>query len=119
MSNDDDDFEYERAMEAATLLPDRWYIIFSNKDGDTVTMNAYDTTNEPTDPDYHDSGTVIQNGIIELLENDFERIIEAGMARLAFKELQEQIVEEVNEEMGLGVESKSDNIIKVNFGAKQ
>ena len=117
--NTDLDESLERQLELATLLPERWYIIFSNKDDDTVTMNAYDTTTGPEDPEAYESGVVLQNGIIELLENDFERIVEAGMARLRFKEIQKDIVAEVNEEMGLSIETPGDNIIKVDFGAKQ
>jgi hypothetical protein len=117
---DNDNEDIDKQIEMATLLPDRWYVIFqNNKHDDNVTMSAYDTTSGPQEDGYYDSGTVIQNGIIELLENDFERIVEAGMARLSFKQLEEEIISEVNEELGISIDERGDNIIKVDFGAKQ
>ena len=42
-------------------------------------MSAYDTTTEE-DEEFYEAGTVVTNGIMELLESDFDRVMEAGLA---------------------------------------
>ena len=111
----------ERDFEIASLLKDRWYIILQKNGDEGFRMSAYDTTDLPDDDDYVDSGFVAQQGIIELLENDFERIIEAGLARISFNEMQETLLNELEEE---GVEPRElvteriENVLKVDFGTK-
>jgi len=112
----------DRDFEIASLLKDRWYIILQKNGDEGFRMSAYDTTDLPDDDDYVDSGFVAQQGIIELLENDFERIIEAGLARISFNEMQETILNDLEDE---GVEprelvtERTENVLKVDFGTKQ
>jgi len=112
----------ERDFEIASLLKDRWYIILKKNGEEGFNMSAYDTTDLPDDDDYVDSGFVAQQGIIELLENDFDRIIQAGLARISFNEMQETLLSELEEE---GVEPRElvtdriENVLKVDFGTKQ
>ena len=115
----------ERDYEVASLLPERWYIILSKVNDDNFRMTAYDTTKpEDDDEDSVDAGFVAQQGIIELLENDFEKLLQAGLARIHFNSMKEEILEELEDE---GVELKpSDritgrdkNVIKIDFGTKQ
>jgi len=115
----------ERDFEVASLLPDRWYIILTKVDDDNFRMTAYDTT-KPMDDDDElvDAGFVTQQGIIELLENDFDRLIQAGLARIAFQEMKDTLLQEM-EEHGVDVEprervtERDNNVLKVDFGTKQ
>ena len=112
----------DRDFEIASLLKDRWYIILQKNDEEGFRMSAYDTTDLPDDDDYVDSGFVAQQGIIELLENDFERVVQAGLARISFNEMQDTILNDLEEE---GVEprelvtERTENVLKVDFGTKQ
>jgi hypothetical protein len=116
----------ERNFEIASLLPDKWYIILTKVDDDNFRMTAYDTTRPPQDEDdeFVDAGFVAQQGIIELLENDFERLLQAGLARIHFNGMKEEILEELEEE-GIDLEPKDrvterdKNVLKVDFGTKQ
>ena len=114
----------DRDYEVGSLLPDRWYIILKRKDDESFNMTAYDTTPLPDDEEYMDAGFVAQQGIVEMLENDFDRLIQAGLARISFMEMKDTILQELEEE---GVEfeprdritSRDENIVKVDFGTKQ
>ncbi len=115
----------ERDYEVASLLPERWYIILNKVDDDNFRMTAYDTTRPaPDDEDYIDAGFVAQQGIIELLENDFERLLQAGLARIHFNSMKEDILEELEDE-GIEIEpservtGRDENVVKVDFGTKQ
>lgn len=115
----------ERDYEVASLLPERWYIILNKVDDDNFRMTAYDTTRSvPDDEDYIDAGFVAQQGIIELLENDFERLLQAGLARIHFNSMKEDILEELEDE-GIEIEpseritGRDENVVKVDFGTKQ
>ena len=116
----------EREFEKASLLPERWYIILSRVNDETFNMTAYDTTTiieEEEDDDYMDAGFVAQQGLMELLQNDFDRVMKAGMARIAFYDMAEDIMEEIKEEIDNLDEpkilSKEENVVKVDFGKKQ
>ena len=37
------------------------------------------------DDEYIPAGAVILSGLVELMESDFERVMQAGLARLAFE----------------------------------
>ena len=118
----------EREMEKASLLKNRFYLILNNTDSDTFNMTAYDTT-EPDTVDLEDvpAGMVILSGLIELMENDFERVWDAGMARITFVNLAESFRAEFEndddaenlQEVTDKVLEREDNIVKVNFGEKQ
>lgn len=120
--------DLEREMEKASLLKNRFYLILNNTDSDSFNMTAYDTT-EPDMVNVEDvpAGMVILNGMIEMLENDFERVWDAGMARITFVNLAESFRAEFEDdedadnlrEMTDKVIEREDNIVKVNFGEKQ
>jgi len=116
----------ERDFEIASLLPDRWYIILNKIDDDNFRMTAYDTTRPPQseDDEFVDAGFVAQQGIIELLENDFERLLQAGLARIHFNDIKEELLEELEDE-GVDIEprdrvtGRNQNVLKVDFGTEQ
>ena len=120
--------DLEREMERASLLKNRFYLILNNTDVDGFNMTAYDTT-EPDTIDLEDvpAGMVILSGLIELIENDFERVWNAGMARVTFVNLAESFRAEFEndddaenlQEVTDKVLEREDNIVKVNFGEKQ
>ena len=111
----------EREFEKASLLPERWYIIMSKVNDETFNMTAYDTTTalEEEDDDYMDAGFVAQQGLMELLQNDFDRVMKAGMARIAFYDVAESIMEEIDSVDESRILSKEENVVKVDFGKKQ
>ena len=103
-------------LEKASLLPDRWYIILRKMDDETFSVSAYDTTTED-DEEFYEAGTVVVNGVMELMESDFDVVTAAGLARLAHGHVKEALEEvtgkrEVTREEGT-------NVIKVNFGKIQ
>ena len=103
-------------LEKASLLPDRWYIILRKMDDETFSVSAYDTTTED-DEEFYEAGTVVVNGVMELMESDFDVVTAAGLARLAHGHVKEALEEvpgkrEVTREEGT-------NVIKVNFGKVQ
>ena len=108
-------------IEKASLLPDRWYIIMRSDDEGNFFMSAYDTNEESEYSEYLETGEVVLNGLMELVENDFERVGAAGMARIAFHATKEEIVESVEEEDSDIEVSRlpNSNIVKVDFGKKQ
>ena len=111
----------EREFEKASLLPERWYIIMSKVNDETFNMTAYDTTTalEEEDDDYMDAGFVAQQGLMELLQNDFDTVMKAGMARIAFYDVAESIMEEIDSVDESRILSKEENVVKVDFGKKQ
>ena len=114
-----DEKDMQATLERASLLPERWYLIFKEGESDDhVSMTAYDTTEEDEDDEYIPAGAVILSGLIELMESDFERVMAAGLARLRFLAAQEAMIDVT----GNGVDVKHDpetNIVKVEFGKKQ
>ena len=114
-----DENDIVMSLERASLLKDRWYLILKQGDDDDhVAMTAYDTTEDDEDDEYIPAGTVILSGLVELMENDFERVMQAGLARLAFEATRESMIEET----GNGVDVQHDpdtNIVKINFGKSQ
>ena len=120
--------DLEREMEKASLLRNRFYLILNNTDTDSFSMTAYDTT-EPDTVDLEDvpAGMVILSGLIEMLENDFERVWNAGMARVTFINMAQSFRAEFEDDEDAAnlqkvtdkVIEREDNIVKVNFGEKQ
>ena len=100
----------EREIEKASLLPGRYYIV----------MRA-DEENNFHIRQYLETGEVILNGLMELVENDFERVGHAGLARINFDATREYYMESLeDEESDVQIENLPDsNIVKVRFGRKQ
>jgi len=118
----DDDIEVQ--MEKASLLKEKYYLILSNSDRDSFGMTAYDTTSGDTvNTEEIPAGMVILNGMIELLENDFENVWDAGMARLSFISIAQSFSAEFDDEESKSITDKvlarEDNIVKVDFGDTQ
>ena len=101
----DNDEDFEAVVEKASLLPSRYYVVIRDAE-------------EEEDDEYIPAGAVVLAGIMELMENDFDRIMNAGMARLTFQATKQSMIEEADE--GATVEHLPDsNIVKVNFGKLQ
>jgi len=106
----------EGDFERASLMPNRWYVILRKVDEESFAISAYDTTAED-DEEFYEAGTVVINGIMELLESDFERVMSAGMARLTFDKVKQDMVKE---EDGPSVQhEEGTNIVKIDFGKVQ
>ena len=114
-----DDTEMQTTLERASLLPERWYLVLKQGDDDEhVTMTAYDTTEEDEDDEYISAGSVILSGLVELMESDFDRVMQAGLARLSFEATKASMLED--EENNVDIQHDPDtNIVKINFGKTQ
>ena len=114
--------DIERKLEVASLLSGRYYLILNNNDTDSFSMSAYDT-NSQSDASEIPAGMIILSGLIELMENNFDTIWEAGVTRTKFMAAVENIqVELDDEEVNDAVDkvlSRTGNIIKVDFGKEQ
>mgnify|MGYP003132876353 FL=1 len=109
----------EGEFEKATLMPNRWYIILRKIDEESFQVSAYDTTTED-DEEFYEAGTIVTNGMMELLESDFDRVMEAGLARLAFENVKEKMLDEVDNDNGPTVKHEDGtNIVKIDFGKTQ
>ena len=91
---------------------------FGRRSTQLIGVNAHVTAKDL------ETGEVILNGLMELVENDFERVGHAGLARINFHETQEFIMESISEseteEEKSQIERVPDsNIIKVKFGREQ
>ena len=115
---DDNIEDFEVVLEKASLLPSRYYIVIRDTEEEgSLKMTAYDTTEEEEDDEYVPAGAVVLAGIMELMENDFDRIMNAGMARIRFQATKQDMLEEADDTT---VEHLPDsNIVKVNFGKLQ
>ena len=116
----DNSEDLEMAMERASLLPNRYYIIIRDAEEEGhLKMTAYDTTDEEDeDEEYIPAGAVLLSGMMELMENDFDRVMNAGMARLSFQAAQKSMIEETDEETSVE-HIPGSNIVKINFGKLQ
>jgi hypothetical protein len=114
-----DDKDMQGMLEKASLLPERWYLVFrQGDDDDHVMMTAYDTTIDDEDDEYIPAGAVILSGLVELMETDFERVMSAGLARLQFEATKEAMIEETGNKPDVKHDPET-NIVKVSFGKTQ
>ena len=104
-------------IEKHTLLPDRYYIILTKVNEEEFNMTAYDTTGIV---DYENpcSAAVAQEGMLELLDMDFKRILRAGISRIEYRKALDKD-DRFPEDMKDKAMQKLDNVVKVNFGEKQ
>ena len=114
--------DVDRQLEVASLLSGRYYLILNNNDLDSFSMSAYDTNIRNKNSDIP-AGMIILSGLIELMENNFETIWDAGVARTKFLAAVENIQVELDDdsvdEAVDKVLSRTGNIIKVDFGKEQ
>ena len=86
-------------------------------------MAAYDTNSPDDDEPEVPAGMIILLGIIELMENSFDTIWDAGVARTKFMAAIDNIqIELDDEEVDEAVDkvmSRTGNIVKVDFGKEQ
>ena len=109
----------ESDFEKASLMPNRWYMILRKLDEESFQVSAYDTTTEE-DEEFYEAGTIVINGMMELLESDFDRVMEAGLARLAFDNVKEKLLNETSNDDGPTVKHEDGtNIVKIDFGKTQ
>lgn len=111
----------EGEFEKASLMPNRWYIILRKIDEESFQVSAYDTT-DVEDEEFYEAGTIVTNGIMELMESDFDRVMEAGMARLAFQSVKAKMLGDNDDEQDDGPTVKHEegtNIVKIDFGKTQ
>ena len=113
--------DIKKKVEATSLLPDRYYLIMNYEDEDSFSMTAYDTTKNDFNIEDVPAGMVMLSGMIELMENDFDRVWDAGIARLSFIAMAESFKPESKngEEAIDKIVAREDNIVKVNFGETQ
>ncbi len=114
-----DDKDMEGMLEKASLLPEKWYLVFRRGSSDDhVMMTAYDTTTDDEDDEYIPAGAIILSGLVELMESDFERVMAAGLARLEFVATQEAMIEETDNRPSVKHDPET-NIVKIRFGKTQ
>ena len=114
--------DIQKKVEAASLLPNRYYLIMNYEDEeDSFSMTAYDTTKGEVNMENVPAGMVMLSGMIELMENDFDRVWDAGIARLSFIAMAESFKPESKEgeDAVNKIITREDNIVKVNFGETQ
>jgi len=109
MSDDD-----KKILEKFTLLPNRYYIILEKLSEERFGLSAYDTTKSDRNK-VPCAAEVAQEGLLELLDMDFERVVGAGVARIEMKKLEDHDSNLVK----LKDKLNTDNVIKVDFGEKQ
>jgi len=119
--NDNED-ELTRQMEVASLLQGRYYLILNDNEADSFSMTAYDTVTD-NEQEEIPAGMVILSGMIELLENDFDRVWDAGQARLSFVDLVDglriELEEDGEDNITEKVLAREDNVVKVKFNSEQ
>ena len=93
----------EKEIEKLTLLKDRYYIILHKMDDDTFTLTAYDTTSSYKEGELPCAAAIAQEGILEMMEIDLGSILKLWLVRIKNKDYI----------------PAEDNVIKVDFGAKQ
>ena len=114
-----DDTEMQTTLERASLLPERWYLVLKQGDDEEhVTLTAYDTTEEDEDDEYISAGAVILSGLVELMESDFDRVMQAGLARLSFEATKAAMLEDEKNNVDVQHDPGT-NIVKINFGKTQ
>lgn len=106
-------------MERASLLPGRYYIILRPAEEDTFSMTAYSTSpvDGEIDEDNFDVASIIQMGIIDLIERNTPELFERGLHVMNERVVAEAILEDDDSERAKAV--KEGNVIKVDFGRKQ
>ena len=102
----------KKTIERFTLLPNRYYIILEKVDEELFTLSAYDT-NKVDNPDAEPcAAAVAQEGLLEMLDTQFDHVVGLGVARIETK----KGLERQGEVKG---QILKDNVVKVDFGDKQ
>ena len=115
----DKPIDFESQLEIASLLPNRHYIVLKPVDDDNFTMSAYDTVNADEDDEYFSPAFVVQHGLIAILREQTEYVIERGMEALTHQHIAEAIEEYAEEDSNVkkvAQRVKDGNVVKVDFG---
>jgi len=96
----------KKAIERFTLLPNRYYIILEKVDEEQFTLSAYDTTKSHNPDGVPCAASVVQEGLLEMLDRNFNDVVGLGVSRIEVRK-------------GLERDDPADNVIKVDFGEKQ
>lgn len=120
----DDIIDLETHLETASLLPNRYYIILRERDDSTFSMAAYETIPISDDPDedYISPAGVAQLGLITILRENVEFVIEKGFEALEHQNLAEAMFEVSDPDSEVARAAKEyidSNVVKVDFGRKQ
>jgi len=92
------------AMESMQLADDRLYIILHARSEDNVSVRMYDTTGSEEITGAH----VLLHGLIHLLDNDYDEVVEYGHQAII-----EKLMESGEEEFN--IRDLSDNVVHVTF----
>ena len=114
------DDEYHQAMEAASLLPDRYYIILRSTGNGEFTLSAYDTTgkNYEDDEDFSPA-MLIQEGALDMIRFHTDELYDQGVAAVKFRITGQEILDEAGVDDPRVIKSIQGNVIKVDFGSEQ
>jgi hypothetical protein len=116
--NDND--EFNKAMEAASLLPDRYYIILRPTGNGEFTLSAYDTTGNTYDDDEDfNPAMLIQEGAIDMIRLHTDELYDQGVASVKFRLAGQEMLDEAEVEDPKLIKSVEDNVIRVDFGTEQ
>ena len=92
------------AMESMQRADDRLYIILHARSEDNVSVRMYDTTGSEEITGAH----VLLHGLIHLLDNDYDEVVEYGHQAII-----EKLMESGEEEFN--IRDLSDNVVHVTF----
>jgi len=115
----DKTIDFESQLELASLLPNRHYIVLKPVDDENFTMSAYDTTGMDEDEEFFPPAFVVQHGLIAILREQTDYVIEKGMEELAHQHIAEAIEEYADEDSNVkkvAQRVKEGNVVKVDFG---
>ena len=116
MNND----EFNQTMEAASLLPDRYYIILRSTGEGEFTLSAYDTTGKQYEDDEDfNTAMLVQEGALDMIRYHTDDIYDHGVSTVKFRMTGQDIIDEEGLEDPKVTKLVKDNVIRVDFGTKQ
>ena len=102
----------KKTIERFTMLPNRYYIILEKVDEEQFTLSAYDTTKVDNPDAVPCAASVVQEGLLEILDTQFDHVVGMGVARIEMRKGLEREIKTTGKIL-------KDNVIKVDFGEKQ
>jgi len=112
--------EINQVMEAASLLPDRYYIILRSTGDGEFTLSAYDTTGKQYEDDEDfNPAMLIQEGALDMIRYHTDELYDHGIAAVKFRMTGQEIVDEEEVDDPKVTKLIKDNVIRVDFGTKQ
>lgn len=114
--------DLETQLEMASLLPNRHYIVLKQAGEDNFTLSAYDTSNPDPSEEFYSAAFVAQHGLIAILREETEYVIDKGMEELEHMYIAEAIEDSAEPDSNVAKvarRTREGNVVKVDFGAKQ